>query len=47
MADEKEPKPDDLAVDDLDTVAGGTGHGAVEQAMSETCHGTITPERPL
>ncbi len=33
MADEKEPKPDDLAIDDLDTVAGGTGHGGEAAAL--------------
>jgi hypothetical protein len=39
MAGEKEPKPDDLVVDDLDTVAGGTGH--TEEAAvagSALCH---------
>jgi hypothetical protein len=38
MADEKEPKPDDLVVDDLDTVAGGTGHGEEAAVASATCH---------
>jgi hypothetical protein len=39
MADEKEPQPDDLAVDDLDTVAGGTGHSEVAAvAPSAACH---------
>ena len=46
MADEKEPKPDDLAVDDLDTVAGGTGHGEVQQSAHILCGATIATERP-
>ncbi len=28
------PATDDLAVDQLDTVAGGTGHGPVEDVLS-------------
>jgi len=37
MADEKEPKSDDLVVDDLDTVAGGT-HGEEAAVASANCH---------
>ena len=46
MTNDKDTTPDDLAVDDLDTVAGGTGN-AIGVAMSEACHDTMTPERPL
>jgi hypothetical protein len=36
MANETDAMPatDDLAVDQLDTVAGGTGHGPVEDVLS-------------
>ena len=35
MANETDAMPatDDLAVDQLDTVAGGAGHGSVEEAV--------------
>jgi hypothetical protein len=48
MADEKEPKPDDLAVDDLDTVAGGTGHGEeAAVAGSAACHAQTFCSGPI
>jgi hypothetical protein len=53
MINDKDTTPDDLAVDDLDTVAGGVGHGEqaalTGPAVSAMAHCQIhTPnENPL
>jgi hypothetical protein len=48
MANEKDeiPTTDDLEVDQLDTLAGGTGHGEVQQSAAAYLCAAKTTERP-